>query len=485
MRLRTRITLAMVSIVLLSLIVIGVVTVVFFSRQNDQYHEDRLQRKERAIKTEMSYFSREVELQGSADIVIRDFEQEVLRLATIHNLEINVFNANGQMLVSARPDSLHHDYSNKTVPPSAFEELQLVNRIVIPETEGNRNYLSDYTNLKNAKGERIAILNIPYLQDDESNRKDLREFLSSIGLVYVFLLIGALIITIILSNSITSNLQILTRRIQSIDLTNDNDRIEWQGDNELGMLVNAYNEMLQKLEENKTLLAKKERESAWREMARQVAHEIKNPLTPIKLSIQHLEATADFQSEAWTHKFKKTMQMIIEQIEALDKIASEFSEFAKIPDAANQEVNLQQAIRSVALLFEDENTEIDVNLAEERLIVQGDKERIGRVLNNLVKNAKQALHNTPEPWLKIDLVKQEEFAILTVTDNGSGIPEDIKPKIFQPNFTTKSSGTGLGLAICKQIIEQANGEIWFESLSGSHTTFFIKLPLKKTPPTKG
>lgn len=476
MTLRTRITIAMISIVLMSLMVIGGVTIWFFSAQNEMYHEERLQRKERAIKTEMSYFSREVEIQGSADIVMKEFEEEVLRLATIHNLEINVFNNNGEMLVSAKPDSLHSDYVHKKVPLTAYEELNHINRVVIPETEGVRNYLSDYTNLKNARGERIAILNIPYLQDDERNEKDLEEFLSSIGLVYIFLFIGAMIITILLSNSITRNIVLLSQRMQTVDLNKKNEPLSWQRDDEIGTLVEAYNQMLEKLEESRELLAKTERESAWREMARQVAHEIKNPLTPIKLSIQHLQATADFQNEAWHERFRKTMNTIIEQIESLNKIASEFSDFAKMPKANPEVTNLSKAAESASILFSEGGFNVECYIEKENIQSFIDSERFGRVLNNLVKNAKQASQEQEKPTVKINLITENQFVIISVEDNGPGIPEALKPKIFQPYFTTKSSGTGLGLAICQQIIDQAGGEISFASEPGK-TVFTVRLPI--------
>lgn len=477
MTLRTRITLAMISIVLLSLLVIGAVTIWFFNAQNEKYHEERLQRKERAIKTEMGYFTREVEIQGSADIVIKEFEEEVLRLATIHNLEINVFNNVGEMMVSARPESIHSEYTDKKVPLSAFEELEHINRVVIPETEGTHNYLSDYANLKNAKGERIGILNIPYVQDEERNEKDIEEFLRSIGIVYIFLFIGAMIITILLSNSITKNLAWLSQRIQNVDLNKVNENIDWQGDDELGSLVDAYNQMLQKLEESRALLAKTERESAWREMAKQVAHEIKNPLTPIKLSIQHLQATANFEDEAWRDRFKKTMGMITEQIESLNTIATEFSDFAKMPKANPEPTNLSKAVESVSILFSEGNYILNSSVESQNILSVIDSERFGRVLNNLVQNAKQAVQEKINPEVSINLYTESNMAILTVSDNGVGIPADIKPKIFEPNFTTKSSGTGLGLAICKQIIQQAGGQITFDSIPNVSTTFKVVLPL--------
>jgi len=475
-KLRTRISLAMLSLVITSLLIIGMVTIWFFTSQNKQYHEDRLQRKERAIKTEMTYFSKEVELQEDMDVVIKEFEEEVFRLASVHQLEINVFNTSGEILVAARPDSVHSEYINQRVPASVMSDLAIINRIIIPEEEGDRKYLSDYTNLFSASGQRIAILNIPYLQDSSVNQKDLEAFLGSIGMVYLFIFLGGIGITFLLSKSITKNLTELSGRMQRVNLSMPNEPFDWKSDDEIGKLVHAYNMMLEKLEESRQEVAKTERESAWREMARQVAHEIKNPLTPIKLSVQHLQATANYDDEAWREKFKRTMTTIIQQIDSLSNIATEFSDFAKMPQANAQVTSLNQAVKDAAELYSDVPFELDVQVPENDVQSFVDPEQIGRVLNNLIKNAKQAVSDVENPRVRVGLRSEFNQAIITVLDNGSGIEDHLKDKIFRPNFTTKSSGTGLGLSICKQIVEGAGGTISFESTAEEGTEFKVILP---------
>lgn len=476
MKLRTRISLAMLSLVVTSLLIIGMVTIWFFTSQNKEYHEERLHRKERAIKTEMDYFSKEVELQEDMDVVIKEFEEEVFRLASVHQLEINVFNTSGEILVAARPDSVHSEYIHKRVPESAMADLATMNRIIIPEEEGDRKYLSDYTNLYSASGERIAILNLPYIQDSSVNQSDLEGFLGSIGVVYLFILLGGIGLTFYLSKSITSNLTELSDRMQHVDLNKRNEPFDWKSDDEIGKLVNAYNVMLEKLEESRQELSKTERESAWREMARQVAHEIKNPLTPIKLSVQHLQATANYDDQAWREKFKRTMTTIIQQIESLSNIASEFSDFAKMPQAKAEVTSLSEAIGAVVELYSDVPFQLTTRLPENDIKAFIDPEQLGRVLNNLIKNAKHAVVNSESPKVEIGLAQEGDATIITITDNGSGIEEDLKDKIFRPNFTTKSSGTGLGLSICKQIVESAGGSITFESSLSEGTQFTIALP---------
>ena len=477
MKLRTRISLAMLSLVITSLMIIGLVTIWFFTNQNKQYHEERLQRKDRAIKTEMTYFSKEVELQEDMDVVIKEFEEEVFRLASVHQLEINVFNTSGEILVAARPDSVHSKYMYKRVPESVMSDLALINRIIIPENEGDRKHLSDYTNLYSSSGQRIAILNIPYLQDSSVNKQDLEAFLGSIGVVYLFIFLGGIGLTFLLSRSITKNLTELSVRMQRVDLNMRNEPFDWKSDDEIGKLVNAYNMMLQKLEESRQELAKTERESAWREMARQVAHEIKNPLTPIKLSVQHLQVTANYDDEAWREKFKRTMTTIIQQIDSLSNIATEFSDFAKMPQARAEVTSLNQAVKDAAELYSDVPFKLDIQVPEIIINSFVDPEQLGRVLNNLIKNAKQAVSDTKTPRVELSLLKEADQAVIIVNDNGSGIEDDLKDKIFRPNFTTKSSGTGLGLSICKQIIERAGGTISFESNTEVGTQFKVFLPL--------
>ena len=411
----------MTILMLVSLIVIGAVTVFFFQSQNEIYHQERLARKERAIKTEMTYFSKEVELQHGQDVVVKEFEQEVLRLSDVHNLEINIYNINGEMLVSARPGEIHSEYIDRKVPQSALDRLEFQNRVVLQESRDNHSYLSDYTLLKNASGSSIAILNLPYKQDKTVSQKDLPEFLQSIGLTYFFLFIAAIALTIVLSNSITKDFSILNEKLQAVDLNTHNETIPWSKDDEIGSLIKSYNEMLSKLSESRNLLAKTEREGAWREMAKQVAHEIKNPLTPIKLSVQHLQATSDFEAPEWKDKFKTTMAMIIQQIESLDRIASEFSNFAKIQQANFEEVVVSEAISDVVTLFADSPVAIKTHISDSELRVFIDPDAFRRVLNNLVKNAKQSLSETNDPVINISVTKVESSVQIAISDNGPGI----------------------------------------------------------------
>ena len=261
-------------------------------------------------------------------------------------------------------------------------------------------------------------------------------------------------------------------------LGKENKPIEWNSDDEIGRLVKEYNNMIQKLGESAETLAKSERESAWREMAKQVAHEIKNPLTPMKLSVQHLQHSYKEQRPGWDKNIERMTQTMIEQIDTLAHIASEFSNFAKMPKANNEKINIADTITNVVALYnETENCKIEFNSVVNNLFVLADREQLQRVFNNLIKNAIQSVPETREGKIFITLEKPNNTVLIKIQDNGTGISDEMKDKIFTPNFTTKSTGMGLGLAMVKSIIENCGGVIWFETIVDKGTVFFIALPL--------
>jgi two-component system nitrogen regulation sensor histidine kinase NtrY len=237
--------------------------------------------------------------------------------------------------------------------------------------------------------------------------------------------------------------------------------------------------MVVKLAESIELLAKTERESAWREMAKQIAHEIKNPLTPMKLSVQFLMRAWDNKDDGFEKKLNKSTQTLIDQIDTLSNIATSFSNFAKMPKPRRELVDLVVRVEHTLELFANtENVTIETNIEEfEKLIIIADHEHISRVLTNLIKNAIQAVPGDREAYIKIIAESKDEKVLLKVIDNGSGIADEQKEKLFTPNFTTKSSGMGMGLPIVKDIIESADGKIWFETELGKGTSFFVEFPL--------
>ena len=296
--------------------------------------------------------------------------------------------------------------------------------------------------------------------------------------LYIFLFVIASSIALTFSDTITRPLLKLREKFSSVKIGHSNERIEWHSNDELGQLIDEYNRMLGKIEESVTTLAMTERELAWREMAKQVAHEIKNPLTPMKLSLQHLQLAIKREPDRAEELIGRVGKTLLEQIENLSQIASEFSNFAKMPKPENKEVILNEVASSVHDLFRKrEDMDINLYIPIDEIYVFGDKHYMTRVLINLLKNAIQAIPNERRGTIDIHVYKEKENAVITVIDNGTGIPENIRDKVFQPNFTSKNSGTGLGLAICANIIESFNGKIYFETKVGKGTTFFIEIPL--------
>jgi len=298
--------------------------------------------------------------------------------------------------------------------------------------------------------------------------------------IYAVLFILSVVIAIGLSNSITNPIDILGQKLKGLKLSRKNETLEWQNEDEIGALITIYNEMIIKLGDNARLMAKIERDSAWKEMAQQVAHEIKNPLTPLKLNIQYLESKVGSNPEMAPQLIAQLAPSLIEQIDNLSQIASEFSNFAQLPDARNEKLNLNDIVKKVHDFFRKrEDMSFKLTLPINDVLVFADKNHMVRILNNVIKNAIQAIPEDRPGQIIITLYRQESNAVIKVSDNGTGIPEEMREKVFSPNFTTKSSGTGLGLAIAINMLESFGGRIYFETIENEGSDFFIEIPLMR------
>ena len=311
---------------------------------------------------------------------------------------------------------------------------------------------------------------------------EVQGFISTLLNLYVFILLVAASAALFVANSITRPLAELGQKLANIKLEK-NERIAWQGRNELGELIGEYNRMVEKLEDSTERLKQSEREGAWREMARQVAHEIKNPLTPMKLSVQHLQRAYQTQPEQAAGLVQRVSQTLIEQIDVLSDIASEFSNFAKMPEPQCEQLDLGQLVVSVHRLFEQQEEaalQVACRLPEQSVFVFADRSQLTRIFINLIKNALQSIPDGRDGRVCIALGALENQALICVSDNGAGIPDAVQDQVFSPHFTTKSSGTGLGLAMCKSMVEAMNGRVWFETKVGEGTRFFVQFDCIKT-----
>ena len=268
------------------------------------------------------------------------------------------------------------------------------------------------------------------------------------------------------------------RTMKLVKLNKDNKKISWNSNDEIGNLINEYNQMIEKLQENAHLLARSERDSAWREMAKQVAHEIKNPLTPMKLSLQHLEKAISSDRDDVKDLSLRMCETLMNQVENLRQIADEFSNFGSLPKANNEKVLLNDIVETIHDLFR-KRSDMNIHLIEpiDDIGVYADKDQLVRILNNLIKNSIQAIPADRKGHIELKLWKEENKAIIRVRDNGVGIPEHMRAEIFKPRFTTKSSGSGLGLAISANMVDSIGGSLYFESEVNKGTDFYVELPL--------
>lgn len=476
--LRTRIYFSMLALIVISLVVIGVTTFMYFQNQNEKYHKERLQRKEKTVLMSLSYFFRDTENEEQMNGVSMEFEEEISKLADINGVEINIFRMSGEILTSSDYDYSNPDFYKTRVPDTILQKLWSTHVHQVKEVDEDN--VTAYSLLYGRDSiTPIAIVNIPYQKTEMTGDSTVGPFLTTLIEIYVFLLIGASLIAFFLSNYITKSLRTIADKLKGVEINKKNEPLRWKGEDEIGMLVKEYNRMIEQLEQSAELLAKTERESAWREMAKQVAHEIKNPLTPMKLSVQHLQRALKPDDPDFDERLALFSQKLITQIDALTNIANEFSNFAKMPKSKLEKLNVVEVLKNSMDLF-DEHEDVSVYFENEgtnEVFVNGDREQLVRVFNNIIKNAIQAIPSNVEGKVNIKMVVDDYYCKISIKDNGEGIPEDVRDKIFVPNFTTKSSGSGLGLAMVKQIVDAHHGDISFITVEGKGTEFVVKLPV--------
>jgi len=472
--LRHRIQLSVIGLALAAFAFIGLATIAYFRRTAIRYHEERL------FET-VNVLVRSINLQGTppADAL------SLSRLANAHKVDISLYRRDGRLLASSAPFLYRKKWKENQLAPTALKAMEEMGfrPVVLDEAVNGLAYKSVYVALPDGKGDPAFFLQIPYTATDQAMQESVIEFIGALFNFYVFLLLMGGALAIAVANSITRPLAAIGDKLRSFSLGR-NEPLEWGSPDEIGNLVEAYNQMITILEESADKLRRSEREGAWREMAKQVAHEIKNPLTPMKLSIQYLQHAQRSDPERAAALIERVTKTLIEQIDGLAHIASEFSNFAKMPKARNEQLVLNEIVASVYLLFTEHQEpaeEIRLSLPEHPIVAFADKAQLARVLTNLIKNAQQAIPEGRPGQIGIQLCRQGGTAVISVTDNGNGIPDEVQARVFQPNFTTKSSGMGLGLAMCKDIIEAAGGRIYFETRAGAGTDFFIELPALALP----
>ena len=474
---RSRIQYVLVSMVLFSLLFFGAGTIYYIKQQYERQTQQSVRDKMLSALVEgMQELGEETELKPTKS----DYFSYVLkRMANIFLTDISLYDVNGNLLGSSQMKLFDEGLMSKKMSPESYYRLAIRQSIehIQDEKIGNLEYLSAYCSFRNDEGNLLGYLNIPYFARQSELEKEISAILSAIINIYVLLFVISVILALAISEYFTKPLKLIQEKLSKVKLGKASEPIEWKSQDEIGSLVNEYNRMIEELEKSAELLAKSERETAWREMAKQVAHEIKNPLTPMKLSIQHLQRTWKNKEDDMDKKIERITATMIEQIETLSNIASEFSSFAKMPTTVNEKVNVKSALDNCIPLFKDStDTEFTFDCSLDDAFVYADKEQMLRVCNNLLKNALQAIPENRQGKIDVSLSRKDNSLLIKIKDNGTGIAEDKMNKIFLPNFTTKTGGMGLGLAMVKSIVETFNGKIWFETSRGSGTTFFVSLP---------
>jgi signal transduction histidine kinase len=484
---RNQIHLTIIFISLFSFIIIGVATISFFVIRFNKSNTERLARTIQVMANEIE--SRVNVLKVADDNIsiydlglANELDKTLAEVSDIHNVDVNFYDKNGELRLSTIPYLYNKGIMNRRMDPQAYFQMSYNKRVewLQKETVGRFSYLSIYVPIKDENQNTFAYLNIPYLNSQRELNEEISNFLVTlINLnAFIFLLAGA--IAFFLANKITSSFSLISNKMREVNLGSVNEEIHWTNRDEIGALVDEYNKMVKKLEASANALARSEREGAWREMARQVAHEIKNPLTPMKLSIQHLQRAIDSGSPNVKELSQRMASTLIEQIDQLAKIAADFSQFANIGNIKPEVVDVEKVLQSlIGLYSSDGNLALHFSSSVQQSKIFADKTQVNRLFTNLIKNAIEASGENEKINIYISIQKQNEDILVSVRDEGSGIPAEMQQKIFSPNFTTKSSGTGLGLAICKAIVEKANGSIWFETEEGKGTTFFVMFPSYK------
>jgi two-component system nitrogen regulation sensor histidine kinase NtrY len=474
--LRERIQQGIVLVSLLSFVAIAIITVLYFQDEYNNYHKSRLERKIDSVAKTAIW-----QIQNNEDSTIKI--PDATELSGIHKIDVNIYGVDGQLLSSSEDAVFGRRLIGQQMNQIAYYKLKNlgIKNLTQKEIIHNFEYLSGYVSLTNKQNQIVAFLNLPY--DFAGNRnlqsQEVADFLSTLLNVYVIFLLLAGIIAFIIANSVTRPLSIIGEKLRAISVGSKNEKIDWKSpDDDISEFVTRYNNMIDQLDASTRELARTERETGWRDIARQIAHEIKNPLTPMKLQIQMLERAAEKDSQKAMELMKKISRGLIEQIDSLAYIASEFSNFAKMPIANNEVIILNEMIESVSTFFNQEkNIDFKVILPEKIFKILSDKDQMLRVLNNLIKNAVQAIPEERKGIICIELYEHGTNAVIKISDNGIGIPENKKDSIFVPYFTTKSSGSGIGLAMSYNIIKQAKGQIYFNSVEGEGTDFFVEIPL--------
>ena len=470
---RLRIFIAMTSLLIIAFGGIAIVTIPQFKQQSSKYHEQRLERKKTQLQRSISYVFQEIKNGINKPKLDSIFKEKIFEIADVQNVDFTIYNLDGVLLSTTLPDSLNNKL-NETIIRELKESKEL--SIIIKTSIDNVQYRSSYSIVLDNLANPIWILNLPYYDDDSLNTYELDSFIIVLAEVYLFLLFIAIIFSYLVSVYITKPLSEIGKKIKRTRLDKTNKKIQIKArSKEVNILVESYNKMTEKLNQSVEKLSKSNKEQAWREMAKQVAHEIKNPLTPMRLTVQSFQKNFDGSDPNINKKLDEFIKTLIQQIDTMSTIASAFSNFAEMPAQEGGKINIIEITRLALKIFKEKH--ITFNSEHNDLQVSIDRAQMIRIITNLIKNAVEACDQVHDPLIDVSIELRNKNVLIYIKDNGVGIADDLQKKIFEPKFTTKTSGMGLGLGMVKNLVNSYGGKISFKSKIGQGTTFKILFPI--------
>ena len=476
MSLRLRIFISMILLVFTATLLVLGSTYYQYRTESDLYNSYRQERKENQLKRQINYLVNKHDLSDKYDLW-EDYEKDFEEITKIHSVEYSIFTTGGSPLFySYLPlDVISNNYSLK----EEFADMLVSTdegKFISENFTDVGKFQASYSVLKNDIGEKYAILFFPYFQDVSFAESELNVFLSTLYQIYFIMLVVAIVLAYFISRYVTRSIETIRLKIGQAGLLKKNEKIYLNNaTKEIDSLVNSYNKMIDDLEDSVERLAKTEREQAWQEMAKQVAHEIKNPLTPMRLTVQSFQKNSGIKKgEDQKDKLNDFCDTLIEQIDTMSNVATSFSDFATLPKTQLEKTDIVESTKKVVEIFEQNN--ISLETSSENIFIKLDKEQWIRVMTNLIKNSIQAIPHDREPIIHVEITERLKTVRVTVSDNGLGVSKNNRDKIFEPKFTTKSDGMGLGLGIVRSIISSHRGKISYKSRSKKGTDFKISLP---------
>ncbi|MBI1184298.1 HAMP domain-containing protein [bacterium] len=473
--LASRVRLVTIGSVFIALLILAYTTGVYTQKKYELATEENL--KNKAAKAYI-YFSNLIKNKNQILDNIDLLQEQVLQFSELYESDIDVFDKQGKLLASSQRLLYQNGILEEQIDGDAYFEMRHQGKSLCIRNKkvGLLNYLSAYTPVF-VDQKIMGYVQLPYFTRQQDLRQEQASFFVTLFNIYLVLLVILGVISAFIARNLTRPLSLITEQIKKTNLAGHNEKIAWHKADEIGLLVKEYNTMIDKLEASARQLTESKQAEAWQEMARQVAHEIKNPLTPMKLNIQQLQRAWSDKHQNLEAIFKKVTSVLISQIDILSKIASEFSSFAKMPSSKLEKLNIIEVFYDIESLYNADKQIVNLHCKYHQINISGDRDQLFRAFNNIVKNGIQAVEGGTEPQIDIAIEAGNDGVLsINISDNGSGIDESRRDKIFLPNFSTKSSGMGLGLAIVKQIIENHKGQIDFTTDYKKGTTFRILIP---------